>query len=157
MCALREHEGHPWRLSLAVQSFRQVAGRPPTAHVQRALSEVRDARAREAAWPPATPLLLPGSPRCGIKIGRVAQVIDDLVNPLVIPADRTLGRLAHSVSLCRSPAHFVGPSNTVLTPVVGQGRGGTLGTSHARGGSHPTCDQAYIAQGKASIKILGKM
>ncbi len=50
----------------------------------------------------------------------VAQVIDDLGNPLVLLTDRTLGHLAHSASLCRSPAHFVGPSNTVLTPVVGQ-------------------------------------
>ena len=75
----------------------------------------------------------------------VAQVIDDLGNPLVILADRTLGRLAHSVSLCRSPAHFVGPSNTVITPVVGQGWGYPWGPC-AGCGSHPTCHWAYTVQ-----------
>ncbi len=63
----------------------------------------------------------------------VAQVLDDLGNPLVILADRTLGRLAHSASLCRSPARFVGLSNTVLTPVVGQGGSTLVCQTHGAG------------------------
>ena len=46
----------------------------------------------------------------------IAQVIDDLGNPLVMPADRTLGHLPHFVSLCRHPARFVGLFNTLITP-----------------------------------------
>ncbi len=46
----------------------------------------------------------------------IAQVLDDLGNPLVMPADRTLGHLPHFVSLCRSVARFVTFSNTLITP-----------------------------------------
>ncbi len=57
----------------------------------------------------------------------IDQLLANMGNTLAITAERTLGHLAHSVSLCRSPARFVGPSNTVLTPVVGQGGGVPLG------------------------------
>ncbi len=97
-------------------------------------------------------------PTCGLRIRRrgVAQVIDDLGNPLVILADRTLGRLAHSASPCRSPAPFVGPSDTVLTPGVGQGWGIPLFAM--RTGRVPS----YMSPGlhspvKRNVNIFGKI
>jgi len=52
----------------------------------------------------------------GIVSGVVAQVIDGLGNPLVIPMKDAVGEYSQFVSTCRSSTGFVAPPNTVITP-----------------------------------------
>ena len=55
----------------------------------------------------------------------VAQVVDSLGNPLVIPMQYAVAVSSRLVSICRSPSSFFTVSNTVLTPErVPRGRGG---------------------------------
>lgn len=54
----------------------------------------------------------------------VAQVIDGLGNPLVIPMQYAVAEYSQFVSTCRSSTGFVALPNTVLTPErVPRGRG----------------------------------
>ena len=46
----------------------------------------------------------------------VAQVIDDLGNPLVIPMQYAVAEYSQFVSTCRSSTGFVALPNTVITP-----------------------------------------
>ena len=52
----------------------------------------------------------------GIGWKGVAQVVDDLGNPLVIPADGGVYHLPLFVALCCCSPHFAGLLNTYLTP-----------------------------------------
>ena len=84
----------------------------------------------------------------------VAQVIDDLSNPLVIPMQYAVAEYSQFVSTCRSSTGFVALPNTVLTPdrtttpPCSAGRGGCLGT--------PTPCQWCSFLGKVNLFALNK-
>src|SRR6185295_16416152 len=66
-------------------------------------------------------------PTCGLQNRNrgVAQVVDDMGNPFVIPGDWCTQLSVLFVSLCRTSCQFVACSNTVITPENGTPPGGT--------------------------------
>jgi hypothetical protein len=85
-------------------------------------------------------------PTCGLQIRLlgVAQVVDDLGNPLVFTAREALGHSSQLVSICLSTAGFVALLNTVITPrPYPDGH-----TSALLGREHGTLECTRIAKGK---------
>jgi hypothetical protein len=74
----------------------------------------------------------------------VAQVVDDLGNPLVFTAREVLGHSSQLASICLSTAGFVALLNTVITPITPHSDGHT---SALLGHEHGTLECTRIAKG----------
>jgi hypothetical protein len=82
---------------------------------------------------------------CGLLINYwgVAQVVDDLGNPLVFTAREVLGHSSQLASICLSIAGFVALLNTVITPITPHPDGHT---SALLGHEHGTLECTRIAK-----------
>src|SRR5215471_493834 len=74
----------------------------------------------------------------------VAQVVDDLGNPLVFTAREVLGHSSQLVSICLSTVGFVALLNTVITPMTSHPDGHT---SALLGHEHGILECTRIAKG----------
>ena len=74
----------------------------------------------------------------------VAQVVDDVGNPLVFTAREVLGHSSQLASICLSTAGFVALLNTVITPITPHPDGHT---SALLGHEHGTLECTRIAKG----------